>query len=129
MISKQSDLSRFGASEKRQIRNVPLNNAAREALLSRARFRAKYCPSARYVFCQKSEVPTQSMKTSYTTACKSAKLGHTKIHTMRHTCASWMVQRGVSIEKVNEVLRHSDIKTTMRYAHLSSVRVVVQMPV
>lgn len=104
-----------------KVGSVPLNNAARQALLSRAGFRATFCPGARYVFCRKDGVPIKSMKRSYATACKRAKLGHTKIHTMRHTCASWMVQRGVSIEKVQEVLRHADIKTTMRYAHLSPI--------
>ena len=40
-------------------------------------------------------------------------------HTLRHTCASWMVQAGVGIEVVQMWLGHADITTTMRYAHLS----------
>jgi len=31
----------------------------------------------------------------------------------------WLVQSGVPIRTVSEVLRHKDIKTTMRYAHLA----------
>jgi len=38
---------------------------------------------------------------------------------MRHTCAAWLVQAGVSIREVAELLRHSDIRVTMRYAHLA----------
>ncbi|CAK0759245.1 hypothetical protein CCP3SC15_2490001 [Gammaproteobacteria bacterium] len=41
------------------------------------------------------------------------------VHDLRHTCATWLVQAGVSIRGVAEVLRHSDIRVTMRYAHLA----------
>jgi integrase len=40
-------------------------------------------------------------------------------HTLRHTCASRLVQRGVSIYKVQKFLGHSDIRMTERYAHLA----------
>jgi integrase len=41
------------------------------------------------------------------------------IHTLRHTCASRMVQAGISLQKVMEHMGHSDIKMTLRYAHLA----------
>lgn len=41
------------------------------------------------------------------------------IHTLRHTCASRLVQRGVPLKVVQEWLGHKSITTTMRYAHLS----------
>lgn len=40
-------------------------------------------------------------------------------HVLRHTCASRLVQRGIDIRRVKEWLGHSDITTTMRYAHLA----------
>jgi integrase len=40
------------------------------------------------------------------------------IHTLRHTHATRLIQNGVSLYEVKEVLGHMDIKTTMRYAHL-----------
>ena len=40
-------------------------------------------------------------------------------HVLRHTCASWLVQRGVNIVVVSKWLGHSDISVTMRYAHLA----------
>jgi len=40
-------------------------------------------------------------------------------HSLRHTCASWLVMNGVSIPIVQAILGHSDIQVTMRYAHLS----------
>ena len=101
--------------------SVPINKQARSALLSRAKFRAAHCPSASYVFCDRNGVPIKSIKRSFSTACKRARIKGATVHTLRHTCASWLVQRGVPLVKVKELLRHADIKTTMRYAHLSPV--------
>lgn len=43
-----------------------------------------------------------------------------KFHSLRHTFASWFVQKGVSIYEVSKLLGHSDIKTTEIYSHLSA---------
>lgn len=51
-------------------------------------------------------------------AIRRAKLEDCCIHTLRHTHASRLIQNGMSLYEVKEVLGHSDIKTTMRYAHL-----------
>lgn len=42
-----------------------------------------------------------------------------RIHDLRHTYASNAVARGVSIQMVGKLLGHTQIQTTMRYAHLA----------
>lgn len=43
----------------------------------------------------------------------------TKIHTLRHTFASHLVMRGVDLPTVQKLMGHTDIKTTMIYAHVA----------
>lgn len=40
-------------------------------------------------------------------------------HTLRHTFASWLVIRGVSLRVVQDLLGHASIKQTERYSHLA----------
>jgi integrase len=47
-----------------------------------------------------------------------AGVDHVRLHDLRHTYASWLVQDGVSIQEVQRILGHASIVTTMRYAHL-----------
>ena len=42
----------------------------------------------------------------------------TRLHELRHSYASFLVKKGVDIYKVKELLGHSEIKDTIKYAHL-----------
>jgi integrase len=56
-------------------------------------------------------------------ALRKAGLSDCRIHTLRHTHASRLIQNGMSVYEVREILGHTDIKTTMRYAHLEQRQV------
>lgn len=40
------------------------------------------------------------------------------MYDLRHTYASWLIQKGVGIYTIKDLLGHGDIESTMRYAHL-----------
>jgi site-specific recombinase XerD len=44
------------------------------------------------------------------------------MHDLRHSFASAMVNSGMTLYDVKEILGHTNIKTTERYAHLSNTR-------
>jgi len=57
---------------------------------------------------------------SYNHLIRLADIKHAMIHTMRHTFASHLVMKGVSIRTVQELLGHSSISVTEMYSHLST---------
>ena len=57
-------------------------------------------------------------------AFRRAGLHDCTFHTLRHTHATRLIQNGLSVYEVREVLGHADIKTTMRYAHLEKATVL-----
>ena len=50
----------------------------------------------------------------------AAGLEDVRMHDLRHSFASFLVNSGRSIYKVKELLGHAHIKTTERYAHLDN---------
>jgi integrase len=100
-------------------RYVPINETARAALLSRARFRATHCPASPWVFATKGGKRIGSVKHSFASACKVAGIEDFKVHDLRHTCAAWLVSAGVPLPEVRDLLGHRSVTMTEKYAHLA----------
>ena len=100
-------------------RSVPMNMAARSAIVARAGFRAKWCPDSPWVFCDRKGERIQNVRKGFETARKRVGIEDFRIHDLRHTCAAWLVTAGVPLTEVRDLLGHSTVKMTERYAHLA----------
>ena len=63
--------------------------------------------------------PYISIFNSWNAARIAAGLADVRIHDLRHSFASFLVNAGRSLYEVQRILGHTQIKTTQRYAHLS----------
>lgn len=54
---------------------------------------------------------------------QKAKLSGVSPHTLRHACATHLLDRGADLRLIQEVLGHSSIASTQRYTHLSSNKI------
>jgi integrase len=57
---------------------------------------------------------------AWDSARQKANMPDLRVHDLRHSFASFLVNGGRSIYEVQTILGHSQIKTTQRYAHLSN---------
>lgn len=64
-------------------------------------------------------IPVDYVTKTFNRACVKAGLDDFHVHDLRHTFAAWLVQKGVPMRTVAELLRHKDIRMTLRYAHLA----------
>jgi integrase len=61
--------------------------------------------------------PFVDLKAGFALACRKAGISGVTWHTLRHTFASRLVNRGVDIVTVQQLLGHSTVTVTMRYTH------------
>jgi integrase len=96
-------------------RHIPLNSEALQVLKS---WNSQSSDSD-LVFAGKNGKPFDNAKKSWTNLLKKAKITNFRWHDMRHHFASRLVMVGVDLNTVRELLGHSDMSMTLRYAHLA----------
>ena len=106
---------RIPLSKSGRARHVPLSEGALRVLARLPRW--DDCPFV--VPNPKSRRPYRSFFYAWDTARKQAGLADVRIHDLRHSHASFLVNAGRSLYEVQKILGHTQLKTTQRYAHLS----------
>ncbi len=97
-------------------RSVPLSEAAVDVIGRLPRFDG--CP---YLVPNPETLrPFVSVKHAWQTARREARLRDLRIHDLRHSAASFMINAGVDLYAVGRVLGHADHASTMRYSHLAN---------
>ncbi|WP_288076477.1 site-specific integrase [Pseudomonas sp.] len=104
-------------------RSIPLNEGAVAALKTMASIRAEKAPSSPWVFIRGNGERVVSVRNGFTLACKKAGIDDFTIHDLRHTCAAHLISAGVALAEVRDLLGHSTVMMTERYAHLAPARV------
>jgi integrase len=95
-------------------RDIPMNDLLTETL--------KYgikSPGSEYVFCDEKGEPFTRLVRSFKTALRRAGIRNFRFHDCRHTFSSYWMMSGGDIYKLSQILGHSTVKVTERYAHLS----------
>ena len=109
-------LTVVGATAKSgKTRHIPLNDEAMAVLQEWHRQRKE----SELVFPNSDGGRMDNITTSWENLVRSAKVENFRFHDLRHDFASKLVMAGVDLNTVRELLGHSDIKMTLRYAHLA----------
>lgn len=97
---------------------LPINQGAKEAL---QRIQARQLAdqvTTEWVFANQAGERLVKFDELFRKALKLAGITDFRIHDLRHTFASWLVSEGVDLIKVRDLLGHSSVTMTERYAHL-----------
>lgn len=120
-VDLQAGVIRLRASDTKagKSRQVPMKDVAKQALKRRLEFREKRCPESSWVFCAPDGERIVSVKSSFRHALRSAGIAGVRFHDLRHTCGSWLAQKGVPMGHISAVLGHSTVRMSERYSHLA----------
>tara|TARA_R110002124_G_scaffold174204_2_gene341793 strand:- start:806 stop:2026 length:1221 start_codon:yes stop_codon:yes gene_type:complete len=99
-----------------KLRHIPLNH---EALNTLIKWHDQSQLKNNLVFPSKNDKPFDNVKSAWTKLLKMAGIENFRWHDMRHHFASRLVMAGVDLNTVRELLGHSEISMTLRYAHLA----------
>lgn len=102
-----------------QTRHIPLNDEA-WSVLSAWRDQADgEAAGPALVFPNRDGQRFNNVRKSWEGVLAAAGITEFRWHDLRHSFASKLVMAGVDLNTVRELLGHSDIKMTLRYAHLA----------
>lgn len=74
---------------------------------------------ALFISCDGFRITGHAISTHLQRRAKSIGISHFSVHQLRHTCATQLLNSGVSVPEVKMVLGHAAIETTLRYTHVA----------
>lgn len=109
-------------SKSKRIRTVPLNDASLDIIQKQIEDTKQYDPKVNdFLFVNhQTGKPYTTIMRVWTRLRKKAGLPHLRIHDLRHSFASFLVNSGRTLYEVQQILGHSQSIVTERYAHLST---------
>ena len=105
-------------SKGRKTRRLALNHDALSTIKTWRKQSAK-TKDGDLIFPAKREQPYTAAPSSWDTIVTDARLANFRWYDLRHTFASKLVQRGINLYVVKDLMGHASIKSTERYAHLA----------
>jgi integrase len=100
-----------------KVHSIPLNIKALQILTDR---QIKTIDSKRVFMYQSKPIKQIFISHKFKKFVKKAGLNpQLSFHCLRHSFASWLIQKGVPIFTVSKLLTHSDMRVTQIYSHLS----------
>lgn len=104
-------------TKQKKLHRIPLNPPVVEVL--RRMHECRRNDSA-YLFPNLDDLgrPATDLKNFWKGVCKRARLADLRIHDLRHAFASFLINRGVPLEAIGQLLGHTRAETTRRYTHL-----------
>jgi integrase len=112
-VDLEKNLLTVFAEKTHKIRPVPINSEARRVL----EFWTLGRKNEFVFYNHETGKPFVDLKAGFALACRKAGIEGVTWHTLRHTFASRLLDRGVDIVTVQQLLGHSTVIVTMRYTH------------
>lgn len=124
-IALRHNVIRLPTSKSDEPHEIPMTESVRAAIERRLE-RCQQLETP-YLFANdKTGKPIKTIIQQFKRACKRAGIPVSskaldsvgmRVHDTRHTVGSWLMQDGAALEAVQDLLNHSDLRTTQQYAH------------
>ena len=103
----------YNSTKQRKTHTVPMSDKVIEIVTL---LRKKQ--SGKYLFANFKGQPMQDIKKKWQKIRLEINMPHLRLHDLRHSFASFMANKGIPVRLISELLGHSNIQTTLRYAHV-----------